>query len=174
MALLSFIHNFPDFKRWVQAGRQKLSAPSLHSPCSPSSPLYTCWSWNTVRLLHRLLFVLVVYSWLPGASFCEIDKQRELVSWYRTRPWPAIVDRFFLISQSCPEPLIRLSLGPFQCISGPNDLSTSYCFKAIQEQTSTSCFVMKTSQELRMLSSVTINCQVPKIVMNSGSQLSEL
>ena len=33
---------------------------------------------------------------------------------------------------------------------------------------------MKTSQELRMLSSVTINCQVTKIVMNSGSQLSEL
>ena len=33
---------------------------------------------------------------------------------------------------------------------------------------------MKTSQELRMLSSVTINCQTTKIVMNSGSQLSEL
>ena len=32
----------------------------------------------------------------------------------------------------------------------------------------------QTSQELRMLSSVTINCQVTKIVMNSGSQLSEL
>ena len=32
----------------------------------------------------------------------------------------------------------------------------------------------KTLQELRMLSSVTINCQVTKIVMNSGSQLSEL
>ena len=32
----------------------------------------------------------------------------------------------------------------------------------------------KTSQELRMLSSVTINCQVQKVVMNSGSQLSEL
>ena len=32
----------------------------------------------------------------------------------------------------------------------------------------------KTLQELRMLSSVTINCQVKKIVMNSGSQLSEL
>ena len=31
----------------------------------------------------------------------------------------------------------------------------------------------QTSQELRMLSSVTINCQVTKIVMNSGS-LSEL
>ena len=29
-------------------------------------------------------------------------------------------------------------------------------------------------QELRMLSSVTINCQVSKIVMNSGSQLLEL
>ena len=33
---------------------------------------------------------------------------------------------------------------------------------------------LKTSQELRMLSSVTINCQETKIVMNSGSQLSEL
>ena len=32
----------------------------------------------------------------------------------------------------------------------------------------------QTSQELRMLSSVTINCQITKIVMNSGSQLSEL
>ena len=32
----------------------------------------------------------------------------------------------------------------------------------------------KTSQELRMLSSVTLNCQVTKIVMNKGSQLSEL
>ena len=30
----------------------------------------------------------------------------------------------------------------------------------------------KTSQELRMLSSVTINCQVTMIVMNPGSQLS--
>ena len=33
---------------------------------------------------------------------------------------------------------------------------------------------VKTSQELRMLSNVTLNCQVTKIVMNSGSQLSEL
>ena len=32
----------------------------------------------------------------------------------------------------------------------------------------------KTSQELRMLSSVTINCQVTKILMNPGSQLSVL
>ena len=32
----------------------------------------------------------------------------------------------------------------------------------------------KHKQELRMLSSVTINCQVTKIVMNSGSHLSEL
>ena len=32
----------------------------------------------------------------------------------------------------------------------------------------------KILQELRMLSSVTINCQITKIVMKSGSQLSEL
>ena len=32
----------------------------------------------------------------------------------------------------------------------------------------------KTSQELRMLSSVAINCQVAKIVINPGSQLSVL
>ena len=39
-----------------------------------------------------------------------------------------------------------------------------------------SCYVtyIITSQELRMLSSVTINCQITKIVMISGSQLSEL
>ena len=35
-------------------------------------------------------------------------------------------------------------------------------------------FDFQTSQELRMLSSVTLNCQATKIVMNSGSQLSEL
>ena len=33
---------------------------------------------------------------------------------------------------------------------------------------------LKTSQELRMLSTVTVDCQVTKIAMNSGSQLSEL
>ena len=35
-------------------------------------------------------------------------------------------------------------------------------------------FFLQTSQELRMLSNVTLYCQVAKIVMNSGSQLSEL
>ena len=39
-------------------------------------------------------------------------------------------------------------------------LNVTYCFE--------------TSQELRMLSSVTLNCQATKIVMKSGSQLSEL
>ena len=34
--------------------------------------------------------------------------------------------------------------------------------------------VYQTSQELRMLSSVTLKCQITKIVVNSGSQLSEL
>ena len=33
--------------------------------------------------------------------------------------------------------------------------------------------LLQTSQELRMLSSVTLNCQITKIVMNSVSQLSE-
>ena len=33
---------------------------------------------------------------------------------------------------------------------------------------------LKTLQELRMLSSVTLDCQVTKTAMNSGSQLSEL
>ena len=35
-------------------------------------------------------------------------------------------------------------------------------------------FISKTSQELRMLSSATINFQVTKIVINPGSQLSVL
>ena len=33
---------------------------------------------------------------------------------------------------------------------------------------------MKTSQELQLLSSVTLDCQVTKILMNSGSQLTEM
>ena len=33
---------------------------------------------------------------------------------------------------------------------------------------------VQTLQELQMLPSVTLNCQVTKIVMHSGSQLSEL
>ena len=40
--------------------------------------------------------------------------------------------------------------------------------------TNSSSLQKKTSQELRMLSAVTLNCQVTKIVINSGSQLSEL
>ena len=36
------------------------------------------------------------------------------------------------------------------------------------------CQNQETSQELRMLSIVTITCQVTEIVMNSGYQLSEL
>ena len=39
---------------------------------------------------------------------------------------------------------------------------------------SRSPLINKTSQELRMLSSVTTNCQVTKIVRNPGSQLSVL
>ena len=34
--------------------------------------------------------------------------------------------------------------------------------------------IKKTSQELQMLSTVAIDCQITKIVMDSGSQLSEL
>ena len=34
--------------------------------------------------------------------------------------------------------------------------------------------IIKTSQELQMLSSVTLHCQVTKIILNAGSQLSEL
>ena len=37
-----------------------------------------------------------------------------------------------------------------------------------------SSFIRKTLQELRMLSSVTINCQVTKIVINPDSHLSVL
>ena len=50
------------------------------------------------------------------------------------------------------------------CIYAPCH-AACFCCRALWQQT---------SQELRMLSSVTINCQITKIVMNSGSQLSEL
>ena len=41
-------------------------------------------------------------------------------------------------------------------------------------QTSNLVKGVQTLQELQMLPSVTLNCQVTKIVMHSGSQLSEL
>ena len=44
----------------------------------------------------------------------------------------------------------------------------------VKKQNEKEEFKLQTSQELGMLSSVTINCQVTQIVMNSGSQLSEL
>ena len=53
---------------------------------------------------------------------------------------------------------------------GPDPTITAAVFKKVMDLKKAE----KTSQELRMLSSVTINCQVTKIVMNSGSQLSEL
>ena len=43
-----------------------------------------------------------------------------------------------------------------------------------KENISESYLETKTSQELRMLSNVTLNCQVAKIVMNSDSQWSKL
>jgi len=40
---------------------------------------------------------------------------------------------------------------------------------AVNYNSASSACINKTSQELRMLSSVTLNCQATKIVMNSGS-----
>ena len=48
------------------------------------------------------------------------------------------------------------------------------CVKGIGKNGGAPVFIKQTSQELRMLSSVTINCKVTKIVMNPGSQLSVL
>ena len=62
-----------------------------------------------------------------------------------------------------------LSVWPRWWILGNNYLQRAD--KAVDYHDGT---LKKTSQELRMLSSVTINCQITKIVMNSGSQLSEL
>ena len=62
----------------------------------------------------------------------------------------------------------------FDCVASEklcwvNSILSCFLWEACQ------CYyVSKTSQELRMLSSVTINCQITKIVMISGSQLSEL
>ena len=46
--------------------------------------------------------------------------------------------------------------------------------KKPEEMVKRCLMLTKTSQELRMLSSVTLNCHVTKIVMDSVSQLSEL
>ena len=55
----------------------------------------------------------------------------------------------------------------------PPTISPPYVFTP-QTNQPMKALIKKTSQELRMLSSVTLNCQVTKIVMNLGYQLSEL
>ena len=71
--------------------------------------------------------------------------------------------------------------GSHDCAGGPGDdegdhmddrhLQSLHCCPGERLFTSN---ILKTSQELRMLSSVTINCHVTKIVINPGSQLSVL
>mgnify|MGYP001165716151 CR=1 FL=1 len=72
------------------------------------------------------------------------------------RPWPAKVDR--QIGTVLTGKLLTPRRG-----TGPTSFQNLKYVK-----------IQQTSQELRMLSSVTINCQVPKTVMISGPQLSEL
>ena len=83
------------------------------------------------------------------------------------RPAQSYVDKFEPKNHEyfppCSICLTDMFLLPFISIHVLTFNSTNMCKQNI-----------KTSQELRMLSSVTINCQVTKIVMNSGSQLSEL
>ena len=116
VTLLSFIRHFPDSKKWgVQARRQKLSASVLHPPL-PLPP--------NVHLL------MLKYSEITSpCSVCSCCKQS--ASWsrflrdYRTKgarvpiPDKAVtrdsLGRFFLISSRSQ---IRLSVGPFRCISG--------------------------------------------------------
>ena len=57
---------------------------------------------------------------------------------------------------------VFLTLLSWITISGPHGLSTVEAFLMLPD--------IKTSQELRMLSTITLNCQVTMIVRNSGSQ----
>ena len=56
-----------------------------------------------------------------------------------------------------------------------NDITFNCCLlHLVTSGTITNKKLTKTSQELQMLSSVTLDCQATKIVMNAGSQSSEL
>ena len=64
----------------------------------------------------------------------------------------------------------RFILPPMSVVSAQNEnicLPENNLVKLLSEVS----VVSKTSQELQMLSSVTINCHVTKIVINTGSQL---
>ena len=78
--------------------------------------------------------------------------------------------------------LWRLQISPVYRIFIPSDgFDSSHSWKFLKHEQNKNDYFEKiftkfeeTSQELRMLSSVTINCQVTMIVMNPGSQLSVL
>ena len=81
-------------------------------------------------------------------------------------------DRVILVyANLCNNLLFGKSPRAFLCL---DQLLQKLDFQTVYKVYTLHGFLSKTSQELRKLSSVTLNCQVTKIVMNLGSQLSEL
>ena len=125
--------------------RREASSGSVVMPLSPSS---------NIIILSWLLLFRQVPGWQQASKLCRSSTCRE-----RTTA---------STSASLPGQPISLHRFVVKVVLIDITISTGIVRRKA------SCMANKTSQELRMLSIVTINCQVTKIVMNSGSQLSEL
>ena len=126
----------------------------------------------------------------PAVGCCLIEGTAPRVlklksmHWVRYESWEGKVDQFDLSWFPYCSPKVSLCLWSL-CTSkdlgykSPRDQWHRVCrwHRCCQYSPGTfyeTVISKQTSQELRMLSSVTINCQVTKIVMNWGSQLSVL
>ena len=109
----------------------------------------------TVELLNKIyLFLLSLKCWTSSEFFMfneTFSNEKHFLSWKILRGSVYI----YIVKGYLGLPSITHSIGEQFMLQFGN-------------------FAHKTSKELRMLSNVTLNCQVAKIVMNSGSQRSKL
>ena len=168
---------------WVQAASSQIQIPgncinnsSLHcSNCGECTA--TCFSaLNRLQLCNSALHKSYPVSSMPKSkSYQESSIQATAraqrfhntslhcctakIALHHTDPQKLL----FILKQLC---FTGLAHHAFRSTEEPTMNSVApYCTCHLGEG------AKKTSQELRMLSSVTLDCQVTKIVMNSGSQL---
>ena len=125
------------------------------------------------RLLHVVVLLQLVFYWGKVLDKLKLPKVFQTHSSTHSILVPVLAFR-----EHCPRmgtlsssnsPVIPYPVKPSPC------RSINGLFGLVLWAKVPNCVAsLETSQELRMLSNVTLNCQVAKIVMNSGSQLSDL
>ena len=157
---------------WITVGKFLVGEPDLDLVVSNGYyPLrWNLASWKPVYIhfpLTRLFLQLKSFQWLETRSNSHqwtLSKTILAIESLWRRCWSNSLHCFRFLSYH--SIVSRFLTGGFGF--------RKHTQKSFKYLTTKTVSTTETSQELRMLSTVTLNCQVTKIVMNSGSQLSEL